>query len=381
MPEGLPSDILLKEQQVKFFTLDTNVIQSAGYKFDEGALHSLASQRPYWMCLQLTEIVEREVKAHRMQLVMDAMKKWTSASNDVKRSTRLNISSVEAAFDSLSIEQSANDAFDEQIKQFVTRLGGNVLPIEGACLAKEIFVRYFDKTPPFEHSKDKKSEFPDAAALLVLEEYARTNQTLGILISNDAGWISFANNSQYLYCVESLDEFTSLFAAQGPDAENIKRQISELLADPSSSLAHDLGAELEDHINNSRWIVDDLYSSGSQRLEAEIYDVKLLSYDWVKVNVWLNEQDSSECLVELVASVVVEVEVSVEVFVWDSIDREELSLGYITVIRTTEQDIDVFLTCTGNLHLQPLSSWEIEIEIAKEDYSVDVGEVDVDFSS
>jgi hypothetical protein len=44
MPEGLPSDMQLKGQQIKFFSLDTSIIQSLGYNFGEGALHSLASQ-------------------------------------------------------------------------------------------------------------------------------------------------------------------------------------------------------------------------------------------------------------------------------------------------------------------------------------------------
>ena len=378
MPEGFPSDAQLKGQQVKFFSLDTSIIQSAGYNFSEGALHSLASQRPDWMCLQLTEIVEREVKAHRMKLVIEAMQRWNSANSDVERATSKDLSPVKVIFDKLSSEQSANAAFDEQIKQFVTRLGGDVLPIEGSWLAEEMFTRYFNEIPPFERKKDKKSEFPDAAALLVLEEYAKKNETLGILISRDTGWISFANRSKFLYCVGSLDEFTALFATEDTTADNIKWKIKDLLANRKSLFARKLGAALKDHIDTSPWMVNDLYASGSERLEGEICNVELSSYDWINTTVWINEQDSSKCLVGLVASAEIEVEVSVEVFVWDSVDREELSLGYLIIKRSFDPEIEVFLTCTGNLQQSP-SEWEIEIEIAKEDYSVNIGEVDVDF--
>ena len=43
MPEGLPTAAALIEQRaVTFFSIDTDVIQSHGYKFGEGALHAMA---------------------------------------------------------------------------------------------------------------------------------------------------------------------------------------------------------------------------------------------------------------------------------------------------------------------------------------------------
>jgi len=74
MPEGLPTATALIEQKaVTFFSIDTDVIQSHGYKFGEGALHALAFQRPQWFHIQLTEVVEQEVMAHRMDTVTKAI--------------------------------------------------------------------------------------------------------------------------------------------------------------------------------------------------------------------------------------------------------------------------------------------------------------------
>lgn len=70
MPIGLPTAAALIEQRaVTFFSIDTDVIQSHGYKFSEGALHALALQRPKWFQVQLTDVVEREVLAHRTEAV------------------------------------------------------------------------------------------------------------------------------------------------------------------------------------------------------------------------------------------------------------------------------------------------------------------------
>lgn len=382
MPEGLPRAAELIGKNVTFFSLDTNVIQSLGYKFDVGALHKLALQRPEWMRLQLTEIVEREVKAHRMVSVLEAIQQLSSASDKLARASGMDMISVNNAFEVLNIERSASTAFDEQIKKFVDRLGGSVLPIEGPSLAKEMFSRYFEEHPPFESKKDKKFEFPDAAALLVLDEYARSNNTLGILVSNDTGWASFAKASRFLFCVKSLDDFTALFASEGANAETVKRQLRESLSDPLSPLARELERALGNHVEESSWTVGDLYSSGNQRLEGDVYESSLASYDidLPGINVWFVDHDPSMCLVELSTSIKAKVLVSVEVFVWDSIDREELSIGSVEVTETTEFEVDVFLTYHGELLDQPPSEWEVDIEIADGDYVIDVGEVDPDFS-
>jgi hypothetical protein len=77
------------------------------------------------------------------------------------------------------------------------QLNGGVLRHEGSTLAHDMFARYFLQHPPFEQKK--KSEFPDAASLLLLEEFAVKNNTQGILISKDGGWSKFAKQSERLY--------------------------------------------------------------------------------------------------------------------------------------------------------------------------------------
>ena len=70
MPSGLPSaQALLEDKSVGFFSIDTDVIQGHAYKFLAGALRALPLQRPVWLTIQQTEIVEREVHTHRMEPV------------------------------------------------------------------------------------------------------------------------------------------------------------------------------------------------------------------------------------------------------------------------------------------------------------------------
>jgi hypothetical protein len=168
MPEGLPTAAALIEQRaVTFFSIDTDVIQSHGYKFGEGALHAMALQRPNWFQVQLTDVVEREVLAHRMDAVSKVVQEMQSAISGAQRVVGQDLRTIKDAFDALDSERVARARFTRELRDFVKRLGGSVLPLDGHTLAHDLFVRYFEQLPPFEVKK--KSEFPDAASLLVLE--------------------------------------------------------------------------------------------------------------------------------------------------------------------------------------------------------------------
>jgi len=64
MPKGLPTAAQLWQGEVSCFSIDTDLIQAAGYNFDEGALHQLPKQLPASMRLQLTEVVVEEIVRH-----------------------------------------------------------------------------------------------------------------------------------------------------------------------------------------------------------------------------------------------------------------------------------------------------------------------------
>ncbi|MBP9893424.1 MAG: hypothetical protein KBG84_16085, partial [Planctomycetes bacterium] len=79
MPKGTPTPEELVNDEVTFFSLDTDVIQAAGYNFEKGALNQLPRQLPRSMKLQLTEVVLKEVVGHRLEPVKEAADKFRKA--------------------------------------------------------------------------------------------------------------------------------------------------------------------------------------------------------------------------------------------------------------------------------------------------------------
>ena len=116
MPSGLPSaQALLEDKTVTFFSIDTDVIQSLGYKFSAGALHALPLQRPSWMTIQQSEIVAREIHAHRMEPVVNAAKELNSAISNLQRLSGLNFSPIADQVADLDAELVASTNFSNEV--------------------------------------------------------------------------------------------------------------------------------------------------------------------------------------------------------------------------------------------------------------------------
>ena len=72
----------------------------------------------------------------------------------------------------------------------------DVVSVEHANIG-DLVRRYFDRSAPFGAS-GKKHEFPDAIALLSLEQWAEKEQKKILAVSEDSDWAGFARRSPYI---------------------------------------------------------------------------------------------------------------------------------------------------------------------------------------
>lgn len=379
MPKNLPTAAEAWED-VTFFSIDTNLIQAAGYNFTQGALHQLPKQLPESIGLQLPEIVVSEIVKHRMESVHRTHKQLQSASDELRRLTTIDVSGVRDSINQLNAVKTATQLFTQQVHDYAAQCRGAVLPTTGTDAVKDLFADYFAQQPPFGLSEKKKSEFPDAMCLWQLEQYARDNETIGIVASDDKGWKQYAAESERLYCAGSIDELTALFAATNEHAKAIRLKIAAASIDSASPLGISLADMLDQHVGNADWDVSEIYTGSSHRIEPEFSGATVVEFNIDEdISMWSVGDDLPTWVVALMASVKVSVDVSVEFFAWDSIDKEELSLGTQEFTTVEEIDVDIFLTCTGvRLETDP-SDWVTEIEIADGRYSVKEFAVELDY--
>jgi hypothetical protein len=238
---------------------------------------------------------------------------------------------------------------------------------------------YFDTRAPFESRKDKKNEFPDATSLLLLEDYARSKGTKGIVASRDDGWRAFAESSEYIYCVQSIDELAKLFQETGLLGDSIKEQVLGVIADPNSAMRTLLAEQLDEHVVQASWEIE-LYCGFAHRVDAEANDASLMAYSLVsdQTSVWVDKDDPTSWVVELTVDVTVDVSVYLRFFGWDSIDKEEYKAGSSSQRWTYQLDMPVFLTCSNVQVVSNVETWNISVEFATSNYTLDIGEVDLE---
>lgn len=380
MPKGNPTADQLWKGEVSFFSLDTDLIQGAGYNFDEGALKQLPKQLPETMSLYLSDVVVREIVAHRMVKVMEAIENLKSASGSLKRLATVPMEEIDGLFAGLGVEQAALQFFREKVESYAVSCGGGVLPVDGDKLAHRIFNLYFSGEAPFAKRKDKKSEFPDAASLLLLEGHAEEEGTMGIVASGDEGWSTFADESDYLYCVKSIEELAALFAATDEHAQAVERKIIEAVQSDVSPVRDAVTDALSDHVSNASWSANNVFSGAVSRVEAEVCEVLLDTYEIESAEVWSLSEDKTTWVIELVIKATVDASVSVDFLAWDSIDREEVSIGSDVFESAIVIEVQAYLTCSGVQGDSSPDDWDIEIDIAQGSYECDPMDVEPDFS-
>jgi hypothetical protein len=378
MPTGTPTPAQLWNGEVSFFSLDTDLIQSAGYDFDKGALNQLPKQLPRAMRLQLTEIVTSEIIDHLLEPVLEDARNFTKLAGELTRRAQVKMSAIQVMFAELYVEDGARALFRERVEAFTLRCRGGILPVSGTELAAEIFNLYFAKKPPFAARKDKKSEFPDAMSLVLLERFARDQKTLGIIASGDDGWNMFAGSSPYLYCVRSVDDLAKLFVDAGEHGERITARVLAAAKDHNSLLRASVSDALSRHVENADWTIGEIYSSGSTRVEAEAHGANLFEFSITtdEIKIWNLEEEPSTWVVEIEVLGTAEVEVQITHYVWDSIDREEFKLNSDTISLDRIFEAQVYLTCVLERDDTPPEEWGVEVEIAAGHYEIELGEVD-----
>ena len=201
------------------------------------------------------------------------------------------------------------------------------------------------------------------------------------MISKEGGWADFAKESDWLYCVKSLDEFAALFKSTSPVAVEVTAKVIAELANAGSDLSALLLDAVENHVAGAFWIANDIWTGFCHRVEADVDQAHYISHslDLTEIGTWLVEHDPTISIIEVRATIQVSVDVNVEFFIYDTIDHEELNFGSVEVSRDHEIEVDVFITLRGDLEHATVDDIDPSIEIAGGEYDVEVGEVEPDF--
>lgn len=360
-------------------TIDTSIFINHGIAIEKGLFRELHQFKGSPVQFILSDIVHREVRKHLLEKTRDARGKVAVA---VRAATALHLASeadVARASEMLSPTDSANDNIvDRRLSDFYEATGAQLVESSEHVDIARLVGMYFDSQAPFEGSGNKKSEFPDALALLSLEAWADLNNFNVLAISDDKGWLDFAEQSPRIHVVASLSDAISLFQPHH-SAKNVVAELQAVISSGNDSpLLGEIACTIEKSLDGAEIHADassDYYFEEDE-LYAEYLDHKFLTDDKGTPLVRLIRVNSACVVVQLSALVTCEVHASFSLSTWDSIDKEHIGIGNSSSTQTETYQADILITLSGTFPTS-LASLEVDkIEVLDTVSHVEFGDIE-----
>ncbi|GGB43041.1 hypothetical protein GCM10011380_35660 [Sphingomonas metalli] len=359
------------------FTIDTNAVIQGGMDFEAGLLAQLKQFKDGPTEFIISEIVVRETLKHLLLSTKKARDMALAAVNRAFATGLMDEPSREAAVAAL---KDSRAVARKRLSAFLEATGAETVPAK-LCSIDDLVKSYFETTAPFEATGDKKHEFPDALALLSLQEWARSSGKTILAASGDNGWKAFAEASEHVFVEGDLAAALGI-VQQHTEAATVA--IEAFLQAIDDGALEETKASINDQLSDA--LVDwefDVEAWSSIRYEVDQTELKFGSFELVKAG-----EQYAMTIVRLAADetvVRVEMEISAtanadfSLYLWDSIDREELSMGGTSASSEETFEASVLLTIAGAIDGAPDQLEVIGVEVIDALGSVDMGEVEIDY--
>lgn len=370
MPEMKDDEIreAIAKGLIQGFAIDTAVFDRYGCNLHYAVLTSLDQFKGKSVRLLLSEIVRDEVTAHIARDTADTQRKLKDALNQHLKAWKLPKDAGDRT--KLALDADPHGHAASQVKSYLEQVGANVVPaIEDATTAREALRRYFASEVPFEKKEAKKSEFPDAFALLSLDANARAQQSLTLCVSPDKGWQAFCAKSENLVCVADINTALAFFNSSG------RKTAEDVMALWRDGKAPALAEEVERAFEYALDTVD----FGPNADMPTDYDVEPISavmqypiLESATAPVIISADDDKVTFtIKLEALVAFEAEF--HSYVRDSVDGDNVPLGSVTA--NTEETLPFELVISVSRQIDPEPE-ALDVEVAPPRLSIHFGHVD-----
>lgn len=315
-----------------------------------------------------SEIVTNEIKGHIADEAERTQRQLRVALKEQKNRWKLNFDLGELP-DELAISRDPKKAANKQLNNFLEAINGEIVPATVTNnVSARVLSKYFATEPPFELSEKKKNEFPDAFALLSLEEIAKQEDRFLLCVSPDKGWRNFAEQSDFLVCVTDLDLALSYFN----DVESAKnvaaRTVAKWKNEEFPALAEKVEQAFQLWLDNtgfspycsSDWIVE---------IEPICAVLEYVDVDTVSVPRVIAIDDHT---ITFIVDVLISIEFQADLVFLAKDEREYFEISSDS--KEVEEKIKSHLAITVSHHIDT-EPQDLEIEVVERSIDVDFGYV------
>lgn len=355
--------------EINGISVDTSIFDRYGCNLNFPLLRKLDQFQSEPTRVVFSEIVASEVKSHISRDAKDAAAKLKTALNYQSKKWHVPFdvtAIINETTNSLNPEDLATDQFDE----YLNHVDGSIISAANDIkITSEVLSRYFSSTTPFEKKDAKKSEFPDAFALLSLEAEFSNQEKIVLCVSADKGWAAFAENSDSIVCVSQLDNALSYFN----DLENeIAEKIIQLLKDEKAhELLYEINYAIENQLENNDFVPDcqNGLDYDAEPYSATIQNILLDSISQLIV-VEANETDIT---FTFTVNVQVMFEAEFDFHAYDSIDKDYVHLSSVYASIEKTLPYKVIVSIDRDLNPEPIAA---NTAVSKNYLNIDFGHVE-----
>lgn len=313
-------DKAIGADEISAITLDTSIIDKLGRNFSHPMLRNLRQFERIGVDVIFSDVVVREVQSHIKRDAAQSLSEVKKALLQHRKAWQLH-ETVEQLGETAKLSGDASEIARSRWNKFITDIKGRELEAAATLPLRALLDAYFYTQPPFEKEGKKKAEFPDAIALLSLEEWARRKNTKILAVGADGGWKAFAEESDYIIV---LDDIAKLFGHYNRSDNFAAQRINNLIE-------QDKIPELADKIKN---IVVEHFDDSSIQVEADSYvefESEFIGVDVIKVEfmpgfqVIASDNNSIDIALEFHCQIRFNADFSW--LIWDGVDREYILMG------------------------------------------------------
>ena len=204
----------IERGEIKAITLDTSIFDQKQNGLEHGLLRQIEQFNDAITRIVFSDVVLREVESHLKKAASASQMSMKAALKVVGNSWQVPKETRKATFETYFGESSPEEIAKNRVREFVERTGAEIVEAGESVDVHELVERYFTARPPFAENGDKKSEFPDALALLSLERWAKDNGEIVLVVVRDGDWEAYCDTSERLVTINDLREALTLFQPQ-----------------------------------------------------------------------------------------------------------------------------------------------------------------------
>jgi hypothetical protein len=350
-------------------TLDTSIFDRYGCNLDFPLLRSLSQFKAGNISVVFSDVVVAEVTSHisdKASETQEALSQAIKKFSKVWKTTPVGATVAQA----LQNDQDPNEFSLTRVKAYVNDVEGNIVSsAANTAITEAVMRRYFAGETPFENKEEKKFEFPDAFALVSLEQLFSQRRRYLLCVSADKGWHAFAEQSSWLLCVKDLDVALSYFHDTG---RTIADRVVEMLKNVAakeliSNLELSIQARLDDF---------DFEPEANSGLdyEAEPTSASLQSMKFESLsNPIVTDANDEEVSFTVSVDAVALFEADFAFYAYDSIDKDYVMLSTEHAEIESTHTFKLVVTVSRDLDPEPKP---ISVTVVKDRLEVNFGYVE-----